>query len=224
MTRQKLIYNIRERLDLYSDTNEWTDEYLAYLIDQKRGDLIRERINGRRRFNHDSAQQLIKVPLILGNKVENIPYEKEIKSDIVIPKLISKTEYVSAYSPELANYNINLKTPEQFKYSGYNKRLPNQIYVTIDHDDILKLRSDDGSHRALKYILLKGIFDSPEEAYDYQLDRDPKVEFDYARYPLENRLQSLLSQVLISQDLANFMNLNTVRDDSKPTQEPIAQD
>lgn len=204
MTRRQLIYDIREKLDLYSNQDEWTDEYLGYLIDLKRCMLLRERINGNRKFNAEAAKQLIEVPIKMKEKITGLNYVHIAASTMHIPKLLSYDEYIRIETRELDNYNINLINDKQFQFTGYNKYIRNQIYATIDIDDVLKMKSDNGIEKNIRHVILEGIFEDIESAHNMSA-RYRNQSLDEVEYPLEQRLQMLAVELVIKEDLAPFI-------------------
>lgn len=203
-TKRKLIYDIRERLELTTSSDEWTDEYLGHLVDLKRAMLLRERMNQNKPFDYYRCGQLIEVNVALQ---ERIPFEvgsTRITSLEQIPDIIGVdylNRYIKVTSRDYDNINFNYICSDRFRYVGENRYMQDQVYATVDVDNKLKLKSGANIEKNIRKMHMFAIFSEPEEAYKLLWNKKSSLDFEDTEYPLDDRLEMLAIELIIKEDL-----------------------
>ena len=206
MTAREIIYDIREKFKFSTDDIDITDEYLFHLINVKRALLVKQRYAKASRNIPEEMKQIICVPL---QKVDNIEglcdeYHNVMQSTVTIPHTIEiggRSSLHSVRTMQITGHQINIIPMERMPNIGYNKYLKNQIYVALDANKKLYLKTSM-SPTYLDAIKVVGVFQDPEEAFMLSCNEEDAIcDFYDTEYPIESYIVRDMVN-MISQELA----------------------
>lgn len=223
MELNKIIYDIRERLKLNSDDIGYTDEYLAHLIDINRVFLVKQRFTNFTKNVPEELKQVICVDLEVADSIDGEPcFGNVLRSVSTIPSLLEiggRSAIIGVRVEDIMHPHLNIVSTERLPYVGYNKWLTKEMYIALDGDNKLYIKSSNPQHLNLEKIKLIGVFSSPEEA-DAMLCTPVGEECDYfeKEYPMEGYLIKDLVNMII-QDIAPTLIIpkDNVNDSSEPS-------
>lgn len=198
-TFREAIYMVLDLLKLQSDDAYYTEEHIAYLLDKYRAYVLSakkdEDLSGEL---SDSNYQIITLDLEKYMPVEEcsqfgvyLRSTTEIPDmlDICIPKIFTINSFLG---------HITFVSPERFKYVNSNKYTKNFIYVTIDRDNRLYLKSCNPQAYYLEQISLSGIFESASDMAELiaENSNDCKDWLDL-EFPLQSDLVGLVIDYVV---------------------------
>ena len=210
MTLRQYIYSIKKELKLNSDDldAQYSNRWIAFLLHNKRAFLIKQKFTDARKQIPTSLRQEICVPLEKFDLVPDVCDESILKSKQQMPELIDLDgrSSVSVYT-SVGGLWLNYVSYERFKYVGYNNRLKNQVYIAVDPNGYLYMKSQNDEYKLIDSIYFSGLFLNPEEAYMLNCTNTNK-ECDTIdmTYPITGQLADLAMQ-LISADLLKKISI-----------------
>lgn len=201
-TQREFIYNVRNKLKLFSDDNGWSDEFIAHLIDQRRNYLIGQQYRSRKLVIPESIRQTIVLPLERVNNVVGMPDSKVIRSVDKIPNILTFSDlsiFTRVYNRDLDALPLNFVRYDRFQMVGKNKWMQDQSYATIGPDDKLYIKSGNALNNLKKVVYLKSVFGSPAEAYKLQENFRVNVDFFDTEYPMDETLGAATVQMVLEE-------------------------
>jgi len=221
MTENKLIFDIRERLNQVIDDSEISDRYIMYLYNLKRSKYLRNDLNNLQKTIDNSIIQEFclemeevsindcNVDYECGTIVRSVkpipkPLELHLKSAITKVKPTNKTA--------LPFTHIDKSRAIFSQYSPY----AGSIYSFLDVDLHIYLISTSPTVKMIDCLTVAGIFESPEELRDYKnccgCNDVTCYDSDLTDYPLqahhidsisEEIFQLLVNKLKIPEDKIN---------------------
>lgn len=226
MTKQEIIYDIRERLNLHSDDLTITNEYLSYTIDKYRAVFLKNKYSKLSRKIPNVNKQRIELtmtPLQVGSYVGSV-----LKSSESIPSLLNSEvldNLVMLSNGSLEAFPMNYVSMERFNYSAIEDPFTrNYIFGTIKEDNKLYLKSWDNTISLMENAYLWGTFRTPEDAWLLSPDYSAALDFNIdEEYPLEDELvadiiRTLVKDLLIQYDVPTDDKNNANDDTEKKAQ------
>lgn len=199
MTLREIIYDILENLNVYSDDTKFSEEHIAFMVNNKRNLLLRQYMSNLKKVVPKEAIQVICVPLEIDeNCFENIEVLKSINK---LPSTLDNTgrsNIIDAYVGSRFIKNINIIEYDRLPYLQGDKYNKLQTYVMIDPHFHLVVYNSAGNHLMLESIEVTGVFENPEEAYNMNCNPDEDVcDFLDATYPIESSLIDPLKNQIV---------------------------
>jgi len=190
MTLNEIIYDIREKLKLFTDDIDIVDEYLGHLVNVKRSLLLKQRYG---KFSKTVPEETKQLVCINFEEVASISGQEcmgtVVKSVQKIPTVIhldSKPAIMNVRSHDLRNIPFSVVSIERFPYLGYNKWTANQIYVALEADSHLYIYSGNSQHKFLEHGVVSAVFENPEDADELSCDTaDSTCEYYDKKYNVE---------------------------------------
>lgn len=226
MTENKLIYDLREKLNQIIDDSEISDRYIMYLYNLKRAKYLRQDLNNFQKTVDNSIIQEFCLEMeevsindcgvdyecgTIMRSVKPIPkpLELHLKSAITKVKPTNKTSlpfnYVEKSRAILSNYSS----------------FPGSVYSFLDVDLHIYILSTSPTVKMIDCLTVAGIFESPEQLRDYKNCCDCSnitcYDSDLTEYPLqahhidtisEEIFQVLVNKLKIPEDKINNSNDN----------------
>jgi len=204
ITLNKIIYDVREKLKFNTEDIGVTDDYIAHLINIKRNMLVKQRFSKFNKNIPEEVKQIICVPLDVVDSIDGEPcFGSVVKSETIMPDLLEiggRSALLSVRVQDITYPNINIIPIERLPYVGYNRWLNKQLYIALDADNHLYLKSANPLHTNLKKIKVIGVFADPEEADNMSCDTDDSVvcdEYNDKPYRIEAYLVSDLVSLVV---------------------------
>lgn len=205
MTPREIIYDIREKLKFNTDDIDITDEYLYHLINVKRSLLLKQRFAKTSRNIPEEVKQIICVSLEKVDDVEGIcdEYHKVLRSITQIPATLEiggRSSIVSVRVKSVSQQHLSIIPMERMPNIGYNKYLKGQIYVALDADNYLYVKTAD-SPTLLDSIKVIAVFANPGDAYEHScVEGDQELcDFYDAPYAVEPYIVSDIVNLIIQE-------------------------
>lgn len=223
-TKQEIIYDIRERLNLHSDDGTLTNEYLSYTIDKYRAVFLKNKYSKLTRKIPNVNKQRIELtmsPVNSGNYAGAI-----LKSSESIPTLLETNtldNLVTLSNGSLESFSMNMISMERFQYvASEDPFLKNLIYGTIKEDSKLYLKSWDNYLYQMESAYLWGVFTTPEDAWILNPNYSAVLDFNIdIEYPLEGEILTDMLRTLIKDLVTKYNiptdNINDANDDTEQT-------
>lgn len=204
MTKGELLDDIRQRVQQFSDDTEVVDLHVLFLIDQARKMFIKQRYNKANKLLPTLIFQQINLDLDLEGDNE---FDPNLTDTIVstvdrIPTLIENPVINSKIKIDNGSYTdikFILIDIDRFPYVGYNKLLPDVVYVTLGYDYKLKLKGLANRYKLLSNIRLFAVFDNPEAAWVLSTAYNPNVDFLDTEYPIDADMATLIGDFVVKQ-------------------------
>ena len=190
MTLNEIIYDIREKLKLFTDDIDIVDEYLAHLVHVKRSLLLKQRYSKLSKTIPEETKQQVcltfeEVPSIDGQDCMGTIVKSVQKIPTVI-QLDSKPAILNVRSHDLRNIPFSVVSIERFPYLGYNRWTANLIYIALEADSHLYVYSGNVQHKFLEFGKISAVFENPEEASELDCEEtDSSCEYFDTEYNIE---------------------------------------
>ena len=202
MTKGELIDDVRERLNQYSDDSEITDLHISFLIDEARKMFIKQRYNKANSLIPTKLFQQINLDLVSSEDNEFSSLDTIMESSISLPTFIENNVINSRLKIDGGSYTDISFIPidiARFPYVGYNRLLPNIVYVTIGYNYKVLLKGLANRYKLLEKIRVFGIFENPEEAWRLSSSYDPAVDYWNVQYPIDSDMGVMIVDYIIKQ-------------------------
>lgn len=222
-TKQEIIYDIRERLGIYSDDSDITNEYISYLIDKYRATFLRNKYSNIRMKIPLSNFQKIKLNI---NPCNSGRYKGSVvKSIETIPTILNFNAIdnkITLSNDRIETYNFNIVDFNRFKHVAQDDPFTRMlIFGSISDDNYLYMKSWDTTLAMIDEAYLNGIFINPEKAWELSPYYDSDLDFDLDfEYPIEGELlvdivNTIVKDLLIKYDLPIDKTNNATDDTEK---------
>lgn len=221
-TLKEIVYSIRELLKQYSQDDDITNEYIAYLIKNARALLLEQRYTSRSNVIPNIARQSFYMDLELaeGNEiVDGIGTILRTKDPIQTPlEPFNIKNNIRINGGSYTDTYFSLVGMERLPFVGNCKWVQNQIYYSIGTDFRIYFVSSNPSVKLLDNIKLSMVCTDPEAAYPYTIGYNSSVDFWDTQYPLEENMITLIRDMIVK-SLVNMLQmhedkLNDSNDDS----------
>jgi hypothetical protein len=208
MQLNKIIYDIREILKLYTEDNEISDRYLIHLVNIKRSRFLRQELNNYQRTTDISVTQTLCLPVeqVSANQcgldiqcdtilrtVKPIPQplELHIKSAITSVKPSKKLAVPFSF--------VNKEKATYFEDSPFDG-----IFAYLDNDKYIYLVSKINTLNLIDCITITGVFEDPLDLLNYSNccnceDITPCYNIDTTNYPLQPHLIDLIKLEIVNE-------------------------
>jgi len=218
-TLNELIHSLRESYKLYSDDGDISNEYLAYRIETTRAMLISQRFSSRSFIIPNILRQHFYMDLELSQDnefVDNLGTVLRTKDPIQIPlEPFNFKNNIRITSGSYSDVSFTFVDNNRFSFVGRNKWLQSQVYVTIGTDFRLYFTSSNDKVKMLEQIKLSMVTADPAKAYEYSINYNPSIDFEYTEYPLNAELIVELTDIIIKQLTVNLSAKEDKLDDSQ---------
>ena len=170
------IYALRERIRQHSDDSDFEDLYLLYELNIQRALYYRNEYNKNNRIIDDQAKQVICVELIDASTSESscdITGCNILKSKKKIPKLLELHEKIALTNITTTDLNTIpfVYVPfSSFFFAGKTRFNKNSVYVTLNPNGHVFVKSSNPNFNFIEKILIYGIFEETLEALSYPED------------------------------------------------------
>lgn len=222
MTLDKIIYDIREQVNAFSDDSEIDDRYIIHLYNIKRPKYLRQDLNNFNRSIDKSIQQkfCLKMEKVSSDTCGiKLDCGTILRSTQPIPKpleLHTKSAIVSINPTNILSLPFNFINIDRLHYIK-NSAFPNNIYSFIGVDNYVYVYSLNESYELIECLSITGVFEDPLELQNYKNCCDCEEEkpcFDMMTtdYPLQPHyidiirnevVQSLIGKLHIPTDKTN---------------------
>ncbi len=218
ITKRQIVFSVLERLQIYSDDANITEEFVSSLIDSKRAMLIQQKLTKSIWRAPNEIKQRLCINLALTDKIEGYCGGGNIlKSIDPLPTSIrvrGKEGPLLVSRIDGTSININIIPLERIPYISSNRFTSHLIYCAIDTDGRLIFISNDMKHKYLKFIRVTDIFETPSEAmmYDCDIDLDNN-EIEDLKYPVEAAMVPSIIDLVVK-DLSRTISIPEDRDNN----------
>ncbi len=214
MILERIIYDVREQLKLFTDDFEIDDRYIIHLFNIKRAKYLRQELNNYQRTTDVSVKQTLCLGLekVTSNQC-GLDYEcgyilrtvREIPQPL---ELHIKSAITSVRPTNRIELPFNFVTKEKgiySKYSPFNKA----VFAFLDVDKHIYVVSTNDAVNMLECLTVTGVFEDPLDLKNY-LDccscEDAKPCFDELKtdYPLQPHYVDLIKGEIIKELAARF--------------------
>lgn len=207
MTLREIVSDITEKLNAYSDDNKIEEEHLVFVFNNKRNLYLKNYMSNLRKEIPKEAIQLICVDLVKDESCTEDMYL--LKSTIKIPATLENTgrsNIVRVFTKNLeASKYYQVIDYHQLLYAGKECYQEKQVFVAIDPDSYLVVYNKSNLHITLNSILIEGVFENPEEAYNLSCDNaNNTCDFYDSQYPIESSLIDLISREITQELLLKY--------------------
>ena len=199
LTYRDMVYMIFDELKITSDDSVWEPDHVIALLNKYRAMLIKQLYSHIRKDVPLAYYQDLNVSIL------------DNKSTKQIPNILNLNGIELDSMP--GKFNINLVSPERFKYVTLNKWLKNQIYITIDSTGTLYMKN--ATNFPVNNLTLTAILENPLEI----IQVDPSAYKDPLDcvFPIEYAIQHSIVDLIIKElGSANYLpsdNKNNSTDD-----------
>jgi len=174
MTLDKLIYDIREGVNQFSDDSELSDRYITYLIGVKRAKYLRQDLNNYQRSFDNSITQTLCIDLeeVSANEC-GIDFECDtiLRTSKPIPnplELHTKVALTSVKPTNRIAVGFNFITKKKASYMD-GAKFQRAIYSFLDPDGYVYVISgpENNHFKLLECLTISGVFENPLELNDF---------------------------------------------------------
>ena len=216
MKLNKIIYDVRESLKLYTDDGEISNRYITYLLGIKRSKYLRQDLNNYQHTTDLSTTQTLCLGLevISANQCGlSLECDTILRTKRPIPQPIElhvKTSITNVRPTNRISIPFNFTTKEKAiysKHSPFNKA----IFAFLDNDKRIYLLSEMNTLNLLECITITGIFEDPLDLINYtnccDCNESPSCfDEDTVEYPLQPHYIDLIKAEIVN-ELAVKMNI-----------------
>lgn len=216
MKLNKILYDVRESLKLYTDDGEISSRYITHLLNIKRSKYLRQDLNNYQHTTDLSTTQTLCLSLevVSANQCGlTLECDTILRTKRPIPQPIElhvKTAITNVRPTNRIAIPFNFTTKEKAiysKYSPYN----NAIFAFLDNDKHIYLLSGMNTLNLLECITITGVFEDPLDLINYTnccdcTDVPSCFDEDTTEYPLQPHYIDLIKAEIVG-ELAIKMNI-----------------
>ncbi len=173
MEFNKIIYDVRESLNLTSDDANISDEYIAYLISVYRAELLKQELNNGQRIANVMNVQSFCLEMEEVSAFDcgiDFDCETVLRSKQALPSLIKThigTSLTTVRPVDKKSKPFTYIEESRIAYLQHSK-FGKSIYYTIGNDLHLYLYSKSDVHKLIKCTNVSGLFADPLELSEYK--------------------------------------------------------
>lgn len=214
MILNKLVYDVREALNAYTDDSEIDDRYIIYLYGIKRAKYLRQELNNLNRSIDNSIQQELCLEL------EEVPVHScgidlecgtILRTKQILPKTLelhTKSAIVSIKPTNRLSIPFNVINKSRLAYMD-GATFPNSLYAYLDTDNHIYVVSKDNDFKLLECLTVTGVFEDPLALSDYSSCcgcDTPKPCYDEMEsdYPLQPHFIDLIKNEIVNDLIRKF--------------------
>lgn len=223
-TIAQITYDVREKVQQYTDDSDIDDRFIIYLLNNYRSEILRQQLNNLQRTTDVSIRQTLCLKLKEVNSYEcdlNYDCDKLMRTTVKIPipiELHTKIALTQVKPTKRLTTPFNFVEKHRAVYA-LESDFPNGIYSFLDPDGYIYLLSNDNSYKMLECLTIEGIFSDPTELENFvncckcdEKDVSPCFDPNKTNYPLQPHLlrivvdqvvQQLLRKLEVPQDRIN---------------------
>ncbi len=216
MTLNKLIYDVREALSLYTDDTEVSDRYIIYLYNIIRADYLRKDLNNYQRSYDISITQTFceSLELVSANECNvDIECDQLLRTSRPIPTPLELHTKVALSSVKPTNrlaipFNFITKRRAAFLHGAKIKKA---LYAFLDEDGYIYVTAPSGNeHKLLDCLTITGVFEDPLELQDYTdccgctPEEAPCFTYDNTDYPLQPHYVNIIRDEVVMKLVNKF--------------------
>jgi len=221
MTKLEIIYDIKEKLQVTTDDDIFTNEYLAHLIDVKRIVLIKQTFSNITKSIPVACLSEICLDLEVVDAVTGSPlFGHVLRTKQVIPTVINisgREDLITVRSIDNFTTGFNSVAMERFPFLGHNKYLNNQIYTAINADGRIYFYSKRVNFMMMSKVIARGVFESPAKANEMSCFSTCE-ELDN-EYPLEGYMINDIVSLIVKDLMVPLQIPNDEKNDSTDDRE-----
>lgn len=210
MTKLEIIYDIKEKLGITTDDDNFTNEYLSHLIDVKRMLLIKQTFSTVTKVIPVACLSEICLDLEVVDKVVGSPlFGHTLRTKQIIPTVINisgREDLISVRSIDNFTTGFNSVAIERFPYLGHNKYLSNQIYTAINTDGRIYFYSKRNQFMMMSKVIARGVFESPAAANLMSCNSvcdELNNEYPLEGYMIEDIVRLIIKDLMLSLQIPN---------------------
>ena len=207
MILDKLVYDVREQLRLYSDDSDVDDRYIVHLFNLKRAKYLRQDLNNMNHTTDISVTQTLcmETEVVSANEC-GIQYDCETilrtVKKVPIPLDLHLKSAITTVKPTTrlsVPFNFTTKQKAVYsKYAPYN----HGIYAFLDNDMHIYMVSMSAEINLIDCISVTGIFEDPLDLLNYSTccgcnDAKPCYDIYTTNYPLQPHYVDLIKAEII---------------------------
>ncbi len=208
MTKNELIYNVKEKLKLDSDDEKTSDEYIAHLIDIKRVKVLKQRLDKTPWRAPIEYKQELCLDLEVVDSVDgHACFGGILRTKNPLPNLIrfrGGNSGITVRRPDRTALLVDLVDLSRLPFLGNNRFASQIVYAAFDYDNRLYLISSQKKHLLMEAVQVGGIYEDVELAGALECEIDTTCEPWDRNYPLD---VSMIDDVvaMVVQDLGRRM-------------------
>lgn len=211
MTKREIIYSVIEKLKVYTDDADITEEFIASLIDTKRAMLLKQQFAKNAWHMPIEIKQELCIDLEVANKIDGVScFGKMLRTKSALPasiKIKGKEGPLNVRKLDRTEIPINIIPVERMPYVGYNSFIAGMIYCAVDYDGRLYFQSNKKNHLFLESIKVTDVYEAPDVAYALECNNDAgSVEAWDSEYPVEAAMADVIVNMIV-QELARTLAL-----------------
>lgn len=221
MTKLEIIYDIKEKLQITTDDDIFTNEYLAHLIDVKRMVLIKQTFSNVTKSIPVACLSEICLGLEVVDAITGSPlFGHVLRTKQVIPTVINisgREDLITVRSIDNFTTGFNSVAMERFPFLGHNKYLNNQIYTAINADGRIYFYSKRVNFMMMSKVIARGVFESPAKANEMScLSTCEELDNEY---PLEGYMINDIVSLIVKDLMVPLQIPNDEKNDSTDDRE-----
>lgn len=209
MRLDKIVYDVKEAINAYSDDTEVSDRYIIYLYGIKRAKYLRQDLNNMNRSIDNSIQQqlCLKMEEVSMNTC-GLDFECDtiLRSTKPLPKpleLHTKTSIVNVKPTNRISVPFSFVKKERIYYIE-GSTFPNNLYSFIDTDNYIYVYSQNESFKNLECLTVTAVFEDPLELKNYQnccncKKAQPCFDEMKSEYPLQPHYIDLIKNEIVNE-------------------------
>lgn len=222
MNLNKIIYDVREMIKLYSDDSEISDRYITHLYNIKRAKYLRQDLNNMQKTTDVSITQTFCLGLeVVSADVcgMDIQCDKILRTKKPIPnpiELHTKVAITSVRPTNRISIPFNFVSKEKALYSQ-NSPFNKGIFAFLDNDKRIYLLSTTDTLNLMECVTVTGVFEDPLDLVNYtnccNCTEPTTVCFDEATtdYPIQPHYVDLIKSEIVA-ELVKRINLQEDRE------------
>jgi hypothetical protein len=168
MTKLEVIYDVKEKLQISTDDDIMTDEYIGHLVDVKRMVLIKQTFSTVTKAIPVACLSEICLDLEIVDAITGSPmFGHILRTKQIIPTVMNisgREDLITVRSIDNLSTGFNAISMERFPFLGHNKYLNNQIYTAINSDGRIYFYSKRDKFKLMSKVIARGVFESPTKA------------------------------------------------------------
>lgn len=220
-TYRQLTYLILDEIKVSSDDSTITEDHVIFLLDKYRSLILKQLYKDIKKEISESNYQMLCLDLepvdsLVADPCDSPVYLRTTKPIPVLLQIGNPKVYTTDYYKSAL---IEYIPRERMQFVGYNKYLQNIIYVSLNPDGHLYLKSNNPQYLYLEKIKMTGIFQDPSAAAELACDYTCEV-LD-REYPLEEALVPQVVELIVKELLGvNYR----VTDDTNNSRDDLPQE
>lgn len=197
-----LIYSVLETLREINDDSDFSEEFIADILDYNRAELIKQTLRYSGDVSQDFIQSLDRVKLNVGDVSSSALSDYDLNilvtDNIPIPLRVKQKEYFTRIgSLNVLEPSYTIIPFERLPFTGKGRFNKKQKYAAYA-DGKIYLTGDKSliEFIAMEYINVRGIFANPDSVVEYNLNSSISHNWNYD-YPLPETLTATLLKMVI---------------------------